>query len=139
MAPDGPRLPCQEFGLWPGVPLKSTESFFITTFCYDFYQAVPFGHWQLVLLHIFLRISSLLLFENVKKTGGNECEASGSLRGHVVGHAPHNMPSKYFLKKITSSKIEKFLVLIFAVKTVQIDLILSQGERETVFRPKKRF
>ena len=56
-----------------------------------------------------------------------------------MGHAPHNMPSKNFLKKITSSKIEKFLVLIFAVKTVQIDLILSQGERETVFRPKKRF
>ena len=75
----------------------------------------------------------------MKKTGGNECEASGSLRGHVVGHAPHNMPSKNFLKKITSSKIEKFLVLIFAVKTVQIDLILSQGEREAVFRPKKRF
>ena len=56
-----------------------------------------------------------------------------------MGHAPHNMPSKNFLKKITSSKIEKFLVLIFAVKTVQIDLILSQGERETVFRPKNDF
>ena len=60
-------------------------------------------------------------------------------RGHVVGQAPQNMPSKNFRKKITSSKIEKFSFLIFAGKTVRIDLILSQGERDTVFRPKKRF
>ena len=39
-----------------------------------------------------------LLFENVKKNRGDECEASGSLRGHVVGQAPHNMPSKNFWK-----------------------------------------
>ena len=93
--PWGPRLQNQVFRLWSGVPPVIRRIFIISKVCYDFYLAVHFGHWQLALLQVFF---FRLLFENVKKTGGNECEASGSLRGHVVGQAPHNMPSKNFWK-----------------------------------------
>ena len=108
VAPDGPRLPCQEFGLWPGVPLKSTESFFITTFCYDFYQAVPFGHWQLVLIHIFLRISSLLLFENVKKQEGTSVKPLAAWEGMLWGMPHITCPQKFFFKKLQVRKSKNF-------------------------------
>ena len=106
--PWGPRLPCQEFGLWPGVPLKSTESFFITTFCYDFYQAVPFGHWQLVLLDIFLRISSLLLFENVKKQEGTSVKPLAAWEGMLWGMPHITCPQKIFKKKLQVRKSKNF-------------------------------
>ena len=93
--PWGPRLPCQEFGLWFGVPPVMRRIFIISKVCYDFYLAVPFGHWQLALLQVFFPSDCS---SRMWKTGGDECEASGSLRGHVVGQAPHNMPSKNFWK-----------------------------------------
>ena len=54
-------------------------------------------------------------------------------------HALTDIKEKIFQKKITSPKNEKFYILIFDIKTIQIDLKLAQGEQEIVFRPKKRF
>ena len=54
-------------------------------------------------------------------------------------HALHDFKTKNFSKKITSPKIEKFYVLIFDLKTIQIVLITAQGERERVFGTNKRF
>ena len=54
-------------------------------------------------------------------------------------HALTDIKENIFQKKITSPKNEKFYVLIFDKKTIQIDLKLAQGEREIGFRPKKRF
>ena len=56
-----------------------------------------------------------------------------------TNHALDDINSKNLQKKIPSPKIEKFYFLIFDLKTVQIVLISAQGEREKVFRPKKRF
>ena len=54
-------------------------------------------------------------------------------------HALYDIKAKTHHKRITSPKNEIFSFLIFDSKTLQIDLISAQGERETVLRPKNRF
>ena len=66
--PWGPRLQNQAFRLWSGVPPVSRCIFIISKVCYDFYLAVPFGHWQLALLQVFFLPTALRECE--KKQGG---------------------------------------------------------------------
>ena len=102
--PWGPRLPCQEFGLWSGVPPVMRRIFIISKVCYDFYLAVPFGHWQLAMLQVFF---SSDCSSRMWKTGGTSVKPLAACEGMLWGKPHITCPQKIF-EKIRSSKIEKF-------------------------------
>ena len=65
-------------------------------------------------------------------------EAFEILRGHVVGQAPHNMPSKNFWKKYKFEN-RKILNFDFRQKNCTDRPNAISGGTENSFRPKNRF
>ena len=81
--------------------------FNISKVWYDFYLAVPFGHWHLALLQVFF---FRLLFENVKKQGGTSVRPLASWEGMLWGKPHISCPQRIFEKK---NKFEIWNFLIF--------------------------
>ena len=109
---------------------------------FDRYLAVPFGHWIWWWTFTFQFYFSSSGFpgyfktedKKIRRTLVHQCE-------HFVGTRPTKIAHKFFqiLEKILCPKKSKNIFPILGQKTMQIDVIWSQGYVKIVFLTKNQF